>query len=152
MRYEIINPEQLGAPRGWNNGMLAEAGGRILFVAGQIASDAEGHVVDSDFASQFGRALSNAVAVVREAGGSAGDIGRLTIYVTDIDAYRTSLPEIGQGYREVMGRHFPAMALVAVAELVNPAAKVEVEATAVIPNEHIKPRVSEAGPAEPSEP
>ena len=132
MTYEIFNPEVLGAPRGWNNGMLAPAGGRVLFVAGQVASDETGRIVADDFAEQFGVALGNCVSVVREAGGSARDIGRLTIYVTDMEAYRNSLEELGPVYREAMGRHFPAMALVRVAELVDPAAKVEIEATAVL--------------------
>lgn len=132
MSYRIINPEELGAPKGWNNGMLATAGGQILFVAGQIGSDSEGKVTDPLLASQFGTALDNAVAVVRAAGGTARDIGRLTIYVTDIETYRTSLADIGRAYRAVMGLHFPAMALVGVTELVNPDAVVEIEATAVI--------------------
>lgn len=133
MSYEIINPEALGAPRGWSNGMLARAGGRLLFVAGQIASDEEGEVRTSGFVDQFRLALANAVTVVEAAGGGVADIGRLTIYVTDIDAYRGSLSELGPAYRSVMDRHFPAMALVAVSDLVHPKAMVEVEATAVIP-------------------
>lgn len=133
MTYEIFNPEVLGAPRGWNNGMLAPAGGRILFVAGQVASDATGGIVADGFIDQFRRALGNCVSVVREAGGAPEDIGRLTVYVTDMEAYRGSLKALGPGYREVMGRHFPAMALVQVAGLVDPAALVEIEATAVIP-------------------
>jgi enamine deaminase RidA (YjgF/YER057c/UK114 family) len=133
MTYEIFNPEVLGAPKGWNNGMLAPAGGRVLFVAGQVASDETGRIVTDDFAEQFGVALGNCVAVVHEAGGSASDIGRLTVYVTDMEAYRKSLKALGPVYREAMGRHFPAMALVRVAELVDPAAMVEIEATAVIP-------------------
>lgn len=132
MTYRIINPEELGAPKGWNNGMLATAGGQLLFVAGQIASNSDGEVKDEDLATQFGAALGNAVAVVRAAGGSARDIGRLTIYVTDVEAYRGSLPGVGRAYRAVMGLHFPAIALVGVTELVNPDAVVEVEATAVI--------------------
>lgn len=132
MTYEIVNPEELGAPKGWNNGMLARPGGRLLFVAGQIASDSEGRVRDRDFGSQFGQALANAVAVVRKAGGTERDIGRLTIYVTDMDAYRSSLSDVGSAYRGVMGLHFPAMALVGVTELVNSDALVEIEATAVV--------------------
>ena len=132
MTYRIINPEELGVPKGWNNGMLAAPGGQILFVAGQIAADAEGRVPDPDFGSQFGTALANAVAVVRAAGGTPHDIGRLTIYVTDMDAYRNSLAKVGAAYRAVMGLHFPAMALVGVTELVNPDAFVEIEATAVV--------------------
>jgi len=133
MTYQIFNPELLGAPRGWNNGMLAPAGGRVLFVAGQVASDATGRIVTDDFAEQFGVALGNCVMVVEEAGGSAKDVGRLTVFVTDMGAYRDSLKALGAVYREKMGRHFPAMALVKVAGLVDPAAMVEIEATAVIP-------------------
>ncbi|MEK9500159.1 RidA family protein [Gaopeijia maritima] len=132
MTWEIINPEALGAPRGWNNGMLAPAGGRVLFVAGQVASDATGRIVTDDFAEQFGVALANCVTVVRAAGGSAADIGRLTIYVTDMEAYRNGLKDLGPHYRDAMGRHYPAMALVEVAGLVDPAARVEIEATAVL--------------------
>ena len=133
MTYEIFNPEVLGAPRGWNNGMLAPAGGRVLFVAGQVASDETGRIVSDDFAEQFGVALGHCVTVVEAAGGTAEDIGRLTVFVTDMEAYRGSLKELGPAYRDVMGRPYPAMALVRVAGLVDPAAMVEVEATAVIP-------------------
>lgn len=135
MSYRIVNPAALGEPRGWNNGLLAESGGRILFVAGQIASDSEGKIVTDDFVGQFERALANAVAVVEEAGGTADHIGRLTVFVTDMAAYRASLPGLGAAYRRIMGRHYPAMALVAVTELVNPRASVEIEATAVLPAE-----------------
>ena len=126
MSFEIRNPEALGRPRGWNNGMLAPEGGRVLFVAGQIG-------VGASLAAQFGAALTNVLRVVEEAGGTVADVGRLTIYVTDMDAYRGSLAEIGAAYRAVFGKHFPAMALVAVTELVDPRAVVEIEATAVIP-------------------
>lgn len=133
MSYDIINPEALGAPKGWNNGMLAPAGGRVLFVAGQVASDASGRIVTDDFAEQFGIALENCLRVVRAAGGAAEHIGRLTVYVTDMEAYRAKLKELGAHYRAAMGRHYPAMALVRVAGLVDPAAMVEIEATAVLP-------------------
>ena len=126
MTFEIRNPEALGRPRGWNNGMLAPKGGRVLFVAGQIG-------VGASLAAQFGAALTNVLRVVEEAGGTVADVGRLTIYVTDMEAYRGSLAEIGAAYRVVFGKHFPAMALVAVTELVDPRAVVEIEATAVIP-------------------
>ena len=128
MSFEIRNPEALGRPRGWNNGMLASAGGRVLFVAGQIGVGG-----GTTLAAQFGAALANVLCVVEEAGGTVADIGRLTIYVTDMDAYRGSLGEVGAAYRAVFGKHFPAMALVAVTELVDPRAVVEIEATAVIP-------------------
>ena len=128
MSYEIVNPEALGSPRGWNNGMLAPECGRVLFVAGQIGVGG-----GTSLAAQFQAALANVAAVVEEAGGTVADVGRLTIYVTDMEAYRGSLPEVGAAYRAVFGKHFPAMALVAVTELVDPRAVVEVEATAVIP-------------------
>ena len=131
-RYSIINPEELGAPRGWNNGMLARGGGRTLFVAGQTARDGSGRVAGADFVSQFDRALGNVLAVVREAGGEVGDIGRFTIYVTDIAQYRASLEPLGEVYRRRMGKHFPAMALVEVSSLVDERALVEIEATAVL--------------------
>lgn len=128
MTFDIRNPEALGRPRGWNNGMLAPAGGHVLFVAGQIGVGG-----GTTLAAQFRAALVNVLCVVEEAGGTVADIGRLTIYVTDMDAYRGSLAEVGAAYRAVFGKHFPAMALVAVTELVDRRAVVEVEATAVIP-------------------
>ncbi len=133
MAYEIINPEALGAPKGWSNGMLAPAGGRILFVAGQTASDSSGKVQPADFITQFDRALQNVMTVVTEAGGAAEHIGRFTIFVTDREAYLSDLRGLGQAYRKNMGRHFPAMALVEVKALVDPDAVVEIEATAVLP-------------------
>lgn len=131
--FRIINPKALGTPRGWNNGMLAESAGRVLFVAGQTARDTSGEVPQIGFVEQFGRALDNVLAVVRDAGGEPSHVGRLTIYVTDLAAYRSGLKPIGELYRSAMGRHYPAMALVQVAGLVDPRALVEIEATAVIP-------------------
>ena len=131
-RLAIINPEELGAPRGWSNGMLAPAGGRLLFIAGQTARDGSGQVAAADFVSQFDRALGNVLAVVRGAGGEVGDIGRFTIYVTDMAQYRASLKPLGEVYRHRMGTHFPAMALVEVTSLVDAHALVEIEATAVL--------------------
>jgi NAD(P)-dependent dehydrogenase (short-subunit alcohol dehydrogenase family)/enamine deaminase RidA (YjgF/YER057c/UK114 family) len=131
-RLAIINPEELGAPRGWNNGMLAPEGGRTLFIAGQTARDGSGRVPAADFVSQFDRALGNVLAVLHQAGGQPGDIGRFTIYVTDMAQYRASLKPLGEAYRRRMGTHFPAMALVEVKSLVDPEAMVEIEATAVL--------------------
>jgi enamine deaminase RidA (YjgF/YER057c/UK114 family) len=131
-RLQIINPEALGAPRGWNNGLLAPAGGRVLFIAGQTARDGSGQVPAADFASQFDRALGNVLAVLRQAGGEPGDIGRFTIYVTDMAEYRGSLKPLGEAYRRRMGTHYPAMALVEVTSLVDAQALVEIEATAVL--------------------
>lgn len=131
-RFAIINPEELGAPRGWNNGLLAQARGRTLFIAGQTARDSAGQVPAADFVAQFDRSLGNVLAVLRHAGGQPEDIGRLTIYVTDMAQYRASLKPLGEVYRRRMGTHYPAMALVEVTSLVDPQAVVEIEATAVL--------------------
>jgi NAD(P)-dependent dehydrogenase (short-subunit alcohol dehydrogenase family) len=131
-RFAIVNPEELGAPRGWNNGMLAQAGGRVLFIAGQTARDGSGTVPPADFTTQFDTALGNVLTVLRQAGGQPGDIGRFTIYVTDMAQYRGNLKQLGDVYRRRMGRHYPAMALVEVKSLVDPGAAVEIEATAVL--------------------
>lgn len=133
MSYEIVNPEALGEPRGWNHGMLGKPGARALFVAGQVASDASGAVPDGmDFVRQFGRALEKVAEVVTEAGGAVGDIGRMTIYVTDMDVYRASRSALGGTWRGVMGRHYPAMTLVEVSRLVDGNALVEIDAAAMI--------------------
>jgi len=132
MTYEHINPEELGAPSGWTNGMRGPVAGRMLFVAGQDAAEPEGEVTTDDFVEQFGMALGKAVTVIREAGGGPEDIGRITIFVTDVEEYRSSRHEIGLEYRALMGKHYPAMALVQVGALVDPRAKVELEVTAVI--------------------
>jgi enamine deaminase RidA (YjgF/YER057c/UK114 family) len=132
MKSRIVNPESLGAPRGYSHGLLAQAGGRVLFVAGQTAADASGKVQVRGFVEQWTRALEKVLAVVREAGGSAEDIGRLTIYVTDLEAYFANLEPLGAAYRALMGRHYPAMALVEVKGLVDAGAVVEIEATAVV--------------------
>ena len=132
MTFAKINPEALGPPRGWTNGMLGPEGGRVLFIAGQDAANADGEVTTDDFVEQFDIALRKMMCVVTDAGGVAASIGRMTIYVTDLDAYRASRKEIGEVYRNHLGRHFPAMALVEVARLVDARGKLEVEATAVI--------------------
>jgi len=128
-----INPEALGAPRGFSHGMLAPAGGRLLCISGQIAWDGERRLVAADFAGQFGRALDNVVAVVRAAGGGPEHVMRLTVYVTDRQQYLGDLAAVGEAYRRVMGRRYPAMALVEVAGLLEPGALVEIEGTAVVP-------------------
>jgi enamine deaminase RidA (YjgF/YER057c/UK114 family) len=133
MTFEQINPEALGVPRGWTNGMLAPREGRMLFVAGQSAAGADGAMPDG-MPAQWEQALRKIVTVVEAAGGDPQDIGRLTIFVTDLEAYRTDLGNIGAAYRRVMGKHFPAMALLHVAGLVEHGALVEIEATAWIPD------------------
>ena len=131
-RFAVINPEEFGAPRGWNNGMLAPAGGRMLFIAGQTARDGSGRIAAADFVAQFDQALGNVLTVLRAAGGEPGNLGRLTIYVTDVARYRASLKPLGEVYRRRMGTHYPAMALVEVTSLVDEQAVVEIEATAVL--------------------
>jgi enamine deaminase RidA (YjgF/YER057c/UK114 family) len=134
MSFRVVNPEALAAPKGWNHGLLAERSGRILFVAGQTAAEKSGEIAERDFVAQFAKALDNVLAVVRAAGGEHEHIGRMTIYVTDIEAYRAAPKSLGEVYRERMGRHYPAMALVAVSSLVDARALVEIEATAVLPS------------------
>jgi enamine deaminase RidA (YjgF/YER057c/UK114 family) len=132
MTYVHVDPEELGIPKGWTNGMLGPAGGRILFIAGQDAAEPGGHVTTDDFVEQFDIALHKLLTVVRAAGGEVASVGRMMIYVTDLDAYRSLRSEIGRVYRSQMGKHFPAMALVEVTRLVDPRAKLEIEATAVL--------------------
>ncbi|MCA9644567.1 MAG: RidA family protein [Myxococcales bacterium] len=132
-KLEAINPESWGEPKGYANGVLAPAGGRLLFVAGQIGWDENQKIVSDDFALQFAQALSNVVTVVRAAGGQPEHIARLTIYVTDKQLYLADLKGIGASYRELMGRHYPAMALLEIKGLLEPGAMVEIEATAVVP-------------------
>jgi enamine deaminase RidA (YjgF/YER057c/UK114 family) len=126
-----INPRELAAPRGYNNGILAQPG-RLLAIAGQIACDADGKLVSEDFAAQFQRTLANVVAVLHEAGGVPGDLISLRIYVTDKKLYVARTKELGVIYRELMGTHYPAMALLQVADLLEAGALVEIEGLAVI--------------------
>ena len=126
LSFEIINPDPPGRPKGWNNGMRGPAGGRVLFVAGQTAPQAGGLV------AQWAAALGQILAVVRAAGGGPTDIGRMTVYVTSKADYLTNLKSLGEVHQKAMGKHYPAMSLVEVAALVDDAALVEIEATAVI--------------------
>jgi enamine deaminase RidA (YjgF/YER057c/UK114 family) len=132
MTFTLINPESLGAPKGYSNGLLSEPGGRLLFIAGQIAWDQHQRIVSEDFVEQFDQALGNVVAVVTEAGGSASDIARLVIYVINKIEYRDRTKDVGEQYRKHMGKHFPAMVLVEVQGLLDDAAKVEIEGIAVL--------------------
>ncbi|PYS66242.1 MAG: enamine deaminase RidA [Acidobacteria bacterium] len=132
MSFTFINPESLGPPRGYSNGVLTEPGGRLLFIAGQVGWNENQNIVGDDLVEQFARALANVVAVVTEAGGKADQIARLTIYVTNKLDYRTRLVEIGERYRARMGKHFPAMVLVEVKSLLEDGAKIEIEGIAVL--------------------
>ncbi|WP_428277931.1 RidA family protein [Candidatus Palauibacter sp.] len=131
--FEVLNPAALGKPRGWNHGLLAPREGRVLFVAGQTAAGPGGDLETADFAAQFTLALDRVLAVVRAAGGEPSHIGRMTIYVTDLAAYRDARSELGAAWRARLGRHYPAMSLVEVSGLVDVGAQVEIEATAVVP-------------------
>lgn len=131
MTFSFINPTILGDPRGYSNGVLAP-NGRLLFVAGQIGWNQEQQITSEDFVEQFDQALSNVVAVVNEAGGTATEIARLVIYVTNKSEYKVRTKEVGERYRKHLGKHFPAMALVEVKGLLEDAAKVEIEAVAVL--------------------
>lgn len=140
--FGVLEPEGLGPARGFSHGLVAPAGGRLLFVAGQTAAGPgedgppAGPATDlsaAGFVDQFEAALRRVLRVVEEAGGRPGHVGRMTVYVTDLAAYRASRSELGDVWRELMGRHYPAMSLVAVAGLVDEGALVEIEATAVLP-------------------
>jgi enamine deaminase RidA (YjgF/YER057c/UK114 family) len=132
MSFEFINPESLGAPRGYANGVLTNAGGHLLFIAGQVAWDQNQQVVSEDMVEQFDRALANVLTVVSEAGGQPEQIARLIIYVTDKNEYRDHMKQVGERYRARMGKHFPAMVLVEVKSLLEDGAKIEIEGTAVL--------------------
>jgi enamine deaminase RidA (YjgF/YER057c/UK114 family) len=131
--FDIINPPALGRPRGFSHGLLAPAGARLLFVAGQTAADADGQVKSRTFAQQFDECLARVLAVVESAGGTPGHVGRMTVFVTTLDEYLASRELLGAIWRQRMGAHYPAMALVEVARLVDEGALVEIEATAAIP-------------------
>ena len=118
-------------PKGYANGVSAK--GRTVFTAGVVGWDAQGRFASDDLAGQFRKTLENILAILDVDGAGPEHIVRMTCYVTDIDEYRASLAAVGAAWRETIGRHFPAMALVAVTALVEPAAKVEIEATAVVP-------------------
>jgi len=133
MAFTFINPDSLGAPSGYSHGLVAEAQGKLLFIAGQIAWDQKQKIVSDDFVEQFDRALTNVVTVLSAAGGKPEHIVRLVIYVTDKIEYRERTREVGERYRKHLGKHFPAMVLVQVAGLLDDAAKVEIEGMAVLP-------------------
>jgi enamine deaminase RidA (YjgF/YER057c/UK114 family) len=130
MPPSFVNPGSLGRPVGYCHGVKAL--GELLFVAGQIGSVAGGRLVSSDLVAQFAQALENVLEVVFAAGGKPESIARLTLYVTNKTEYRDARKALGEAYRKRMGRHYPAMTLVEVKSLLDDAAKVEIEATAVL--------------------
>lgn len=132
--FNVLHPKSWAPPVGYANGIVAE--GRVVFIAGQIGCNECAELVSDDFVVQVEQALSNIVTVLAEAGGAPRHLARLTWYVTDKAAYLGRRKDIGEAYRRVIGRHFPAMTLVVVAGLLAEGALVEIEATAVIPNGH----------------
>ena len=131
--FEFLQPKNWLAPKGYSNGVAAE--GRQVFIAGQIGWNERGELVSEDFVAQVERTLANIVEVLAEAGGERRHLTRLIWFVTDKAAYVARQKEIGEAYRRVLGRHFPAMTLtlIVVASLLEQGAKVEIEGTAVIP-------------------
>ncbi len=130
MPPSFVNPGSLGRPVGYSHGVKAQ--GELLFVAGQVGSVREGGLVSDDLVAQFAQALENVLEVVFAAGGKPESIARLTLYVTNKTEYRDARKALGEAYRKRMGRHYPAMTLVEVKSLLDDAAKVEIEATAVL--------------------
>lgn len=129
---QILQPAGWAAPRGYSNGIAAR--GRSVVIGGQIGWDSQCRFHTSDFAEQAKQALQNIVDVLAEAGGKPEHIVRMTWYVLDKREYLAAYPQLGRAYREVIGRNFPAMTAVQVAGLMEDAARVEIEATAIIPD------------------
>jgi len=128
---QLLHPKGWAPTSGFSNGVAAE--GRQVFVAGQVGWNARQEIVDDDFVAQVEQALRNIVDILGEAGARPEHLVRLTWYITDKREYLARSSEVGQAYRRVVGRHFPAMTLVQVAALLDDRAKVEIEATAVVP-------------------
>lgn len=131
MTIQVLQPAGWPRPKGYSNGMAAE--GRLVFLAGLVGWDEQQQFPET-LGEQVRQTFRNIVAVLNEAGARPEHIVRLTWYVTNRDEYYAQLPQIGQAYREILGRHFPAMAVVQVVALMEAKAKVEIEATAVVPN------------------
>jgi len=131
MTLEFLHPHTWKRPKGFANGIAAE--GKLVFLAGQVGWNAQQQFDSEDFVAQTRQALANIVALVAEAGGSAEHITRLTWFVLDKKEYLSRLHDLGEAYRSVMGKHFPVMTLVQVGALVEDKARVEIEATAVVP-------------------
>lgn len=127
----LLQPPGWPRPRGYSNGISAS--GRMIFTAGVIGWDEQQHFPSGDLVEQFALALRNILAILAEDGAGPEHVVRMTAYITDMAAYRASLGDLGAAWKAVMGRNYPAMALVEVKSLVEPAALVEIEATAVVP-------------------
>ena len=133
MSTEILQPAEWARPKGYANGMAAR--GRMIFISGQVGWDAQGRFTSDTLSGQVKQALSNIARVLKEGGGEPRHLVRLTWYVLSRDAYLREVRDIGAGYREVLGKHFPTMSVVEVRGLVEQQALVEIEATAVVPDD-----------------
>ena len=131
---KVLQPPGWAKPKGFANG-VAVRGGTTVYIAGQVGYTGQGEWREQGFAGQFRQALQNILAVLAEAGGRPEHLVRLTWYVLDKQEYLGAVKEVGAAYRELMGRHYPAMAVVQVSALVEDAARLEIEATAVVPGE-----------------
>jgi enamine deaminase RidA (YjgF/YER057c/UK114 family) len=132
MSSQILHPRSWLPPIGYANGISVPAG-RIVFVAGQVGWDADQHFHSEELVPQFEQALKNIIAILAEAGGKPNHICRLTAYCIDKPAYLTGRRELGRIWKSLIGSHFPAMSMIFVADLLDAPAKIELEATAVIP-------------------
>ncbi|WP_432117966.1 RidA family protein [Streptomyces sp. bgisy032] len=132
MSSERVNPPGLSPPAGFTHAVVAR-GSRVVFLAGQTALDGEGKVVGESVPEQFERALANLLAALTAAGGTAADLARVTVYATDVAAYRAHAPELGRVWRRLAGRDYPAMAVVGVVRLWDEEALVELDGFAVLP-------------------
>ena len=130
---KVLQPQGWAQPIGYANGI--EAQGRVVFVAGQVGWDAAQKFQSEEIAPQFEQALKNVLAVLAEAGGRAEHICRMTAYCCDKQAYLAARPALGRIWRSLMGKHFPAMSMIFVSDLLDAPGKIELEATAVIPEE-----------------
>ena len=132
MTTERVNPPELSPPAGFSHAVVA-TGSRLVFLAGQTALDADGKVVGDALPEQFTRALTNLLTALRAAGGTPADLARVTVYATDVAAYRTHARELGRIWRELAGRDYPAMAVVGVVRLWDERALVELDGFALLP-------------------
>ncbi|GAA2675475.1 enamine deaminase RidA [Streptomyces anthocyanicus] len=132
MTAERVNPPQLSPPTGFSHAVVA-TGTRVVFLAGQTALDTDGEVTGDTLPAQFEQALTNLLTALRAAGGTPADLARVTVYATDVAAYRTHAAELGRTWRELAGRDYPAMAVVEVVRLWDERALVELDGFAVLP-------------------
>lgn len=132
MTAERVNPPELSPPTGFSHAVVA-TGTRVVFLAGQTALDTDGKVTGDTLPAQFERALTNLLTALRAAGGTPADLARVTVYATDVAAYRTHAAELGRTWRELAGRDYPAMAVVEVVRLWDKRALVELDGFAVLP-------------------